>query len=137
MALRQVVLWGALASNPALMLRAPRTRPTELKIWTPDEARQFLEHVQPHRLQALFHLALSTGMRRGELLGLSWQDIDFTRQQLTVSQNFVREVTGEWVLGEPKTAAGHRVIPLAHDTLRLLQAHRREEGQWFGKRRGG
>lgn len=129
MALRQVVLWGALASNSALMVRAPRTRPTELKIWTPDEARQFLEHVQPHRLHALFHLALSTGMRRGELLGLSWQDIDFTRQQLTVSQNFVREVTGEWVLGEPKTAAGHRVIPLAHDTLRLLQAHRREEGQ--------
>lgn len=136
MALRQAVLWGVLASNPALTVRAPRTRPTPLKVWTPGEARQFLQHIQFQRLHALFHLALSTGMRRGELLGLSWQDIDFTRQHLTVSQNYVREVTGEWILGEPKTAAGHRVIPLAHDTLQVLQAHRREERQWFGKRQG-
>ncbi len=136
MALRQAVLWGVLASNPALTVRAPRTRPAQLKVWTPGEARQFLQHIQSQRLHALFHLALSTGMRRGELLGLSWQDIDFTRQHLTVSQNYVREVTGEWILGEPKTAARHRVIPLAHDTLRLLQKHRREERQRFGKRQG-
>ncbi|MCD0156083.1 site-specific integrase [Deinococcus sp. 6GRE01] len=136
MALRQAVLWGVLPSNPALMVRAPRTRPTDMKVWTPAETRQFLQYVQPHRLHPLFHLALSTGMRRGELLGLSWQDINFTRQQLTVCQNYIREVTGEWILGEPKTPAGHRVIPLADDTLQLLRDHRREEQRWFGPRRG-
>jgi len=134
MALRQAVLWGLLPSNPASMARAPRTQPREMKVWTQDEARRFLAHVGGHRLAPLFTLALSTGLRRGELIALAWGDLDLKSAELTVTRNFIRDLTGEWVLGEPKTRAGLRSVPLADDITLLLQAHRQEEERWFGTR---
>ena len=134
MALRQAVLWGVISSNPASMARAPRTRPKEMTVWDQDEARKFLEHAGGHRLAPLFTLALSTGMRRGEIIALAWGDLNLDRAELTVTRNYIRDITGEWVLGEPKTRAGFRSIPLADDMVALLRAHHLEEKSWFGPR---
>jgi len=134
MALRQAVLWGVMPNNPASMARAPRTRPKEMIVWTQDEARKFLEHAGGHRLAPLFTLALSTGMRRGEMIALAWGDLNLDRAELTVSRNYIRDITGEWVLGEPKTRTGFRSIPLADDMVALLRAHHLEEKGWFGPR---
>lgn len=71
MALRQAVLWGVIPANPASMARAPRTRPKEMTVWDQEQTRRFLDHAGGHRLGPLFTLALSTGMRRGELLALA------------------------------------------------------------------
>lgn len=136
MALWQAVLWGVMPSNPASMARAPRTRPKEMAVWDQEQTGRFLEHAGQHRLGPLFTLALSTGMRRGEMLALAWGDLDLEHADLTVSRNYIRDITGEWVLGEPKTRAGVRGIPLADDMVALLQAHRLEEQGWFGPRTG-
>ena len=134
MALRQAVLWGVLPGNPASMARAPRTRPREMTVWDQDEAGRFLGHAGQHRLAPLFTLALSTGMRRGEMLALAWGDLDLERAELTVTHNYIRDISGEWVLGEPKTRAGFRGIPLADDMVALLRTHCLEEERWFGPR---
>lgn len=136
MALRQAVLWGVLPSNPASLVRTPRTRPKEMKVWSPPEARRFLGKAQGHRLHPFFVLALGTGMRLGELTGLSWADISLDKAELVVSRNHTRDITGAWRLGEPKTRAGHRCIPLGEDVVGVLREHLAEEEKWFGARRG-
>ncbi|GGK42463.1 hypothetical protein GCM10008955_40290 [Deinococcus malanensis] len=65
MALRQAVLWGVLSSNPAFLVRTPRTYPKEMKVWSPGEAQHFVDHARGHRLHSFFCLALGTGMRMG------------------------------------------------------------------------
>ncbi|MFC4452353.1 site-specific integrase [Deinococcus sonorensis] len=137
MALKQAVLWGVLPSNPASLVRAPRTRPREMQVWTPEEARHFLEVARSDRLYPLFCLALSTGMRKGELLALAWEDVDLDRARLTVRHTFIRNIDGEWVLGAPKTRAGHRTIPLGEDVVQVLRNHLGEEERWFGPRGKG
>ncbi|GGR27479.1 tyrosine-type recombinase/integrase [Deinococcus ruber] len=134
MALRQAVLWGVLPANPASLVRAPRIQPTEMTMWTQEETRRFLEHAHTHRLAPLFTLALSSGMRRGELLALSWGDVHLERAEVTVTHTYIRDLTGAWILGEPKTRAGYRSIPLADDMVALLRKHRHEEESWFGRR---
>ena len=73
-------------------------------------------------------------MRRGQMLALAWGDLNLERAELTVTRNYIRDITGEWVLGEPKTRAGFRSIPLADDMVALLRGHRLEEEGWFGTR---
>lgn len=136
MALRQAVLWGVLPSNPASLVRTPRTRPKEMSVWSPAEARRFLGKARGHRLHPFFVLALGTGMRLGELTGLSWADINLDKAELVVSRNHTRDITGVWRLGEPKTRAGHRCIPLGEDVVGVLREHLAEEEKWFGSRRG-
>ncbi|PYE54062.1 tyrosine-type recombinase/integrase [Deinococcus yavapaiensis] len=132
MALRQGVRWGALERNVAEQVRRLRTPAARLKVWTPWEARAFLDAAQGHRLYPLFALALSTGMRKGELLGVRWSDVNFERAELVVRGQLVRGVSGAWELGEPKTPASRRTLPLAADMLEILRAHEREERAWHG-----
>src|SRR5205814_7204003 len=75
-ALRDAMRWGKLARNPADFADPPRERRPEMHVWSAEQARAFLAHVKGDRLSALYLLALTTGMRRGELLGLRWEDVD-------------------------------------------------------------
>ena len=59
-------------------------------------------------------------MRRGEMIALAWGDLDLEHVPLTVSRNYIRDIMGEWILGEPKTRVGIRSIPLADDMVALL-----------------
>ena len=70
-------------------------------------------------------------MRRGEMIALAWGDLDLEHVPLTVSRNYIRDIMGEWILGEPKTRVGIRSIPLADDMVALLRTHRQEEEGWF------
>jgi integrase len=75
-ALNDAVLWGLLAKNPALRAAVPKRRRPVMTVWTPEQASAFLAATTGDRMQACWLLALSTGMRRGELAGLSWSDLD-------------------------------------------------------------
>ena len=75
-ALKQAMRWGLIHRNVVDFVDAPRVGKPKRTVWQPNEARQFLETARPERLYALFHLALVTGLRRGELLGLRWRDLD-------------------------------------------------------------
>lgn len=123
MALNQAVVWGLLGKNVADRVRPPKVKREEMQVWTPDQARRFLTALERHPYHALFYLALATGMRRGELMGLRWSDVDFSRSQLTVSRSVV-SMSGTPHVAEPKTAAGKRVVTLSPDVIDLLWQHR-------------
>ena len=78
-AFRDAVRWGRIQRNPADAADPPRasatTRPT-MKTWTADQLRTFLTSIAEHRLHAAFVVLATTGMRRGECLGLRWSDVD-------------------------------------------------------------
>jgi len=117
--------WALLATNPADRVKAPRPqpRPEALRALSPEEARRFLEAAREYDYYPLFVLALATAMRLGELLGLRWEDVDFGAGVVYVRRSLYR-VRGEWVEGEPKSAAGPRKITLPAPTLAVLKEHR-------------
>ena len=75
--LGDAVRWGYLERNPSDVVDPPRIQTPQMKIWSPEQIRTFLESVADDPLYAAFHLLCTAGMRRGEVLGLRWHDIDF------------------------------------------------------------
>jgi integrase len=125
-ALEDAVDDALLRSNPAT--RAHRVVPPrhEVRSWSPDELRCFLKAVANNPNFALWRLAAFSGMRRGELLGLRWQDVDFESSMLSVQRQLIRN--GPIVaFGEPKTMAGRRTIILDSATVEALRAHQDEQ----------
>jgi integrase len=104
----------------------PTPARTEMRVWTVEETRRFLALVEGDRLEALWTLLLTAGLRRGEALGLRWGDLDPDNGRLAIRRALV--TVGyriEW--SEPKTDAGRRVIGLDPMTLDALRAHRRRQ----------
>ncbi|MDQ5839706.1 MAG: site-specific integrase [Chloroflexota bacterium] len=120
-ALSQAVEWRIIADNPADRVRLPAKTSPEMAALTPEQARVFLEAIRGHGMEALFTLAIATGMRQGELLGLRWADLEADR--LHVRHTLVR-MTGRWWLGDPKTQQSLRTIELTAPTVDSLRAHR-------------
>ena len=112
-----------LHSNPAERASLPRVpKSTTMQLWSGDELRRFLTTAFEHRLGAYYRLAAYTGARRGELLGLRWEDLDLENAQMTIAKT-VAVIAGERVTGEPKS--GHsRTIGLDAGTVLALREHR-------------
>jgi integrase len=95
---------------------------------TLEQIQKLLAAVEGHRLEALFKLALATGMRRGEIMGLKWQDIDVERGKLQVRRVLSRipsKMPGKgYEEAEPKTQKSRRAIIIASFALKSLKAHR-------------
>jgi integrase len=124
MALKQAVRWRIVARNVSEDVSPPReTQPQERQILTPEQAQKLLAAAQGHRLEAMLTLALATGMRRGELLALRWQDIDVQHACLYVRRSANR-LPGGYRVTEPKTASGKRKIILPQFVVEALQQHR-------------
>ena len=122
-ALGRALKWGLLRRNPCDAVDKPQQVRKEMKTWNVDQVRVFLETARGHRLEALFHLAIHTGLRQGELLGLWWSDLDWKTGELQVQRQLQR-VSGEgFVFSEPKTASGRRSIALDAATLSKLREH--------------
>jgi integrase len=96
-----------------------------IQSWDSDELRAFLEHVGGSRLDAIWRLAAMTGMRRGEVLGLRWSDLDLDAARLSVRQALVA-VGCDMITSTPKSHNA-RVIDLDAETVRKLRRHRREQ----------
>ncbi|MDA8045714.1 MAG: tyrosine-type recombinase/integrase [Actinomycetota bacterium] len=129
MALAHAVRSGVLARNPAEGARddLPRATPAaETAIWTPEQLGQFLEAMIDDRLYALWVLAATTGMRRGELCGLRWDDVDIDEGLITVRRARVM-VHGVATETGPKTSAGERALSLDEVTIDVLADHRRRQ----------
>ncbi len=115
--------------NVAKSVRPPAIKMQERRSLTVQEAQRFLEVVEPDRLEGVFVLCLTLGLRRGEVLGLRWDDIDPARRTLTVARSLQR-VGGELRMVEPKTARSRRVLPLSELALRALERQRvRQAGE--------
>jgi len=133
-ALGRAVKWGDLNRNVAALTDPPKTRRFEIAPLGADEARTFLAATATDRLHALYVLALTTGLREGELLGLTWADTDLQRRQARVRQQLQR-VDGKLALVEPKTSATRRMVMLTAMATEALTSHR--ERQLFERRAAG
>ncbi len=121
-ALTQAVIDGVITRNVAEHVRLPRAEEHERAVWTADQIAAFLAAADDHPLVGLFHL-LALGMRRGEVLGVRWSDIDEHARVVHVRQT--RTMVGsEVVTGPPKSARGRRDVPLSADALRALRLTR-------------
>jgi integrase len=122
-ALRHAVRLKLIPFNPAADVVKARPEEKEMRFLTEPQAKQFLDAARGARLFALFALAVGSGMRQGELLGLQWPDIDFDKGTLSV-QRSLAQVKGQFVLKEPKSKRSRRTIKLPRFTLDALQQHR-------------
>ncbi len=125
-ALAQAVKWTLIPRNPADLVKAPTPTPKEMHPLSAHEARRLLVAAQGDRLEALYVLAIHTGMRRGELLGLKWDDVDLDGSTVRVRRTLTRKGTG-YTLGEPKTKKSRRTIRLTKRAVEALRSHRRRQ----------
>lgn len=123
----QAVQEGTVLRNPIDAVKRPRWEHKEFKTFTEDEVRQFLLATAGHRHEALFYLALTTGMREGELLGLKWSDLDWNKGVLNIQRQLQRIEHKGLFFVSPKTKAGRRQIKLRQGMLDRLADHRRKQ----------
>lgn len=126
--LNKALAWEQIKRNPAAVVDRPQANKQEMLYWTKEEARTFLNAAEGDNLYELFLLALATGMRQGELLGLRWQDVDFNRRSLSVVQILSHD--GKTFQPGAKTASGNRAIGLDLHTIgKLQQLQERQKAQ--------
>jgi integrase len=120
----QALKWGLVTRNVCNAVDPPRRAKPEMKTWTREEAMAVLATAAGDRFEALWRLAITAGMRRGELLGLRWIDVDLQRGVLSVRHTLVRGEGNVWESSTPKSASGNRVITLGADDIDALTRHR-------------
>lgn len=132
-ALTDAVRWGLLARNVADAADPPRKRSREMRTWTREQLRSFLDHARDDRLFPAFLLAATTGMRRGEVLGLRWGDVDLDAGRIAVRRSLV-VVKSRLEFSDTKSGRGRRVAldPTTKAVLRLHRKHQAEERLAWG-----
>jgi integrase len=123
-ALDNAVKWNLIARNICDVVSPPRVPQTEKQVLTVQQARMLLNHVKEHRLEVLLTVALTTGMRRGEILALRWSDINLEEGSIQVKRTVDYITHYGYVETEPKTARGRRKILLSSFVVEMLNAHR-------------
>jgi integrase len=118
--LRVAYKWKILKEDIASRLEPPKLKKKEMKVWSIEQVNTFLKFTKHSRYHPIFYLAAYTGMRKGEILGLTWDDIDFEDRSISVNKTLYR-VKNENFLQEPKTASSIRKIYMDDDIIRLLK----------------
>lgn len=126
-ALEHAVQWQMIAKNPADSVKPPRPVDREMKTLTAPEVDALLQAVEGTRLQVPVLLAVATGMRRGELLALRWQDVDLDNARISVRRSMERTKTNGISFKTPKSAKGNRVVTLPSVVVQALRRHLAEQ----------
>lgn len=117
---------GLVPRNVADLVNKPKQDKKPRPTLDPEEARRFLEVAREDRLYALYVLAILHGLRRGELLGLRWADVDLEAGRLSITQA-MKIVNNRPAFGEPKTAKSRRMVELTPLAVEALRRHRHEQ----------
>jgi integrase len=126
-AFNQAVREGYLGRNPVNAVERPKVERIEFQILNEDQARQLLLAASGSPFETIFYLALTTGMRKGELLGLQWSDLDEVKGILHIQRQLQQIPRKGSFLVPTKTRAGRRIINLGQGTLSQLKAHRERQ----------
>ncbi len=113
--------------NPAEGCVLPKVEHREMKTLPMEQLQSFLREARESGVFELYYLELATGLRRGELLGLKWEDIDLERGDLRVRRQISR-INGEVVEAPLKTKNAYRTLPLAEDTVSVLLEQKKKVG---------
>ncbi len=122
-ALNRALKWGMVQRNAAALTDAPRGERQEIRPLTPDQARHFLAAVDGERDEALYRVALALGLRLGEALGLSWEDVDFDAGSLRIRRALQR-IDGKLTLKAPKTEKSRRTLTMPSSLVAALRRHK-------------
>ena len=131
-ALSEAVLMGDLDKSPMAAVKRPKYEAAEHAVWTPEEQHRFYLAALADKRGLELLLGLFCGLRRGEILGLTWEDVDLTGQVLHIRRQLVRLKTGEEIETPPKSKAGRRDVPIPDVLRRLLAARRQLSGRVSG-----
>lgn len=135
-AFKQAIKWRLIPLNPASAVELPRQQRKEMQALSPEDAAKFLKAAGNDRWGIIFAVALLTGMRPEEYLGLQWKDVDLNTGVVTIQRTLVwRRKGGGWYFGEPKTNRSRRSIPLPASVLRGLKEHKARQSEEKMKRR--
>lgn len=126
-ALSQAVKWQTIARNVADAVDPPRARRKEMRALTGPEVHRLLEACEDTPWHPMFHTLTWTGLRRSELLGIRWKDVDLNLATLRVVQTLQKLNDGTFIIQEPKTASGRRTIALSPASCLVLRAHREKQ----------
>jgi integrase len=126
-AFQLAVKQGLIIRNPCDAVTPPHFQKTEMNILDESGIYTVLEAAKETEYYALFYLALYTGMRRSELLGLKWSDIDLIGCELSVNRSLHHLRSGETVFRQPKTARSRRRIALSPSTALVLKQHKENQ----------
>lgn len=122
-ALGQATEWGLVPRNVASLVKRPKVETREFHVLNLDQANQLLAAAEGDRLHALYVLALTCGLRQGELLGIQWTDLDLEARRLTVRRQLAWLKDGP-TFTELKSAKGRRTMPLSTLAVSALRKHR-------------
>lgn len=122
-ALNQAIRWGLITRNPVLSTKPPKRQKREMKYLTKRQVKKLLAVVDGTRHAALYHIAVTTGLRKGELLGLKWSGINWENRQLQVRRQLQRVHKQGLLFSQPKTVGSNRVVALGHVVIEKLKKH--------------
>ncbi len=134
-ALKQAAVWGMVPRNACETVARPRVPRPTMRTFDAAQVRQLLAAAKGDRLEALYVMAVSTGMRQGELLGLQWEDIDLGHGAVQIRHQ-LQDVAGKLALVEPKTSRSRRRVDLPALAVVALLEHRermRRQGRSIGE----
>ena len=114
-------------SNPAAGCALPRAEQQEIRTLTTDQLNAFFREAKASGVLELYYLDLATGLRRGELLGLRWEDIDWQHRELHIRRQLAR-VGGKVTEAPLKTKNAYRTLPLGEDTIGILAQQKEKVG---------
>jgi integrase len=117
---------GLVSRNAAPSARPPAGEHAEMTTWSSEDLRNFLAAIEAHPYEIGFRLLAATGLRRGEVLGLRWRDVDFDLGQIAVA-NTIAEIGAETVMAPPKRARSRRNVYLDRRTVAALREHRQRQ----------
>ena len=122
--LSDTIKWNLVTRNVGIAVEPPRAPKKEMKALSTGETHRFLDNCTTEPWRTIFHTLIWTGIRRSELLGLQWNDLDLDMAFMTIRRSLVRLQNGTYVTDEPKTSSGARSLDLAPSTCLLLKQHR-------------
>ncbi len=127
--LKNAVMWQYIAINPAQAIQPPMKDTKEFKPYTDEQVILFLDALEKEELQwkTFFTLAMQSQMRRGELVGLNWDAVDFERQCVIVRQSAAYVPKEGQLIKDPKTRAGNRTVYLPASMMKLFKEHKLDQ----------